>query len=1040
MTKTIHSLGELFEALPLNSNNSGPCPFCETGSVTTKNNIQFRGKDRFYLYPDKKAWGCRVCNVEKRGPNNSGWFPHDIVADKLGLEMSEAFKAEFPSSMPTELKPLEFLTYAQTLKNHKEVTREFWRGFGWTDETIDRFLLGWGKIDTYHLSGHLIPMDVTNTVDEETVPGFYTSIRVAGEKRKQRGSSRNYLWHIRDDEYLNTCALVEGEKDLITAYQLGHKNVACTFSNYWNDNFTKFIAQRYEKMTVYIDNDEAGERWLGRMVPDLLVAGIEVHILNWKQVEGAKSGEDLTDYYQRIKSNITCIENFKGKFIVKSPIVRVTKTHNNKIVPIELIRSQEPGSLHHEVHHFLANYTYKRGKGNALLLAVGPGAGKTHTLYKAAEEQARKMRVQRQHTEEQLQLMVDNLTVEVEGADDEHVEELQELLDNQEKLLEKFTYNSIAWYAPYKNGIDELLAMGADPKLWYNFQARNKDNCQSYDITQQLGENYHAIGGFCELSCPHYKECVEEGYLHQNTEMREYPIVFYRHEHILRLPPTSIELVIIDESLIPVVEDPINFVEEELDPFNTGWQLDVENDINRDILEFFVQSLRIAAAYNRGQPQQLPDKQELNPKYIIHGNQFYKILEKVYSNSGRDIAEIVALKKEDLNAYQPSYISGDQKFIKKRCVPLMHDAVIRELGIYSYDKKADRPSTINIVAGNYEVYREPRLKMPARMPVIIADATPMLELYQSIFDRGIRVYAPRFRNPNAEIIVVHGSDWTRNHVNSQLSIPMENLAKVNEEVGELLEGALPDDVPQILDGYMKSTVFQDIVYIVEHLKSKHDSVLMVTHKNLREFVESVLQGAYSETDKSQNKEKFAWGHYGGLRGTNKYKDFEALALIGAFRIPYDVMWRKAQLWAYGLGLQESVPQQLVSKNRDYHMSGVSTMGKYITFDHWLADKLVNHAEQGEMVQCAHRIRPHSSDERKVIYIFATRPVGDLATKLVEKSKFVKSIKETTYAKLVRFIKSQYEDTGKLPTYRTIRKKFKVSNTTIKEAREEAKGA
>ena len=75
-------------------------------------------------------------------------------------------------------------------------------------------------------------------------------------------------------------------------------------------------------------------------------------------------------------------------------------------------------------------------------------------------------------------------------------EELIPFVDKQKKLLKEYSFNSIAWYAPYKSGIEELLNMGADPFLWYNFQARSPDNCDVHSITARLGENNHTIGKF----------------------------------------------------------------------------------------------------------------------------------------------------------------------------------------------------------------------------------------------------------------------------------------------------------------------------------------------------------------------------------------------------------------------------------------------------------------------------------------------------------------------------------------------------------------
>ncbi|MCK5021017.1 MAG: hypothetical protein KAS32_28655, partial [Candidatus Peribacteraceae bacterium] len=662
----------------------------------------------------------------------------------------------------------------------------------------------------------------------------------------------------------------------------------------------------------------------------------------------------------------------------------------------------------------------------------------THILYIAAEKYAEFYKARKMKEYERLLAMMEELEEELIAATEEEKVELEPFVEKQRRMLNSYTFNSVAWYAPYRNGIDELLNMGANPELWYDFHARSLENCDSHLIVDRLGENNHAIGEFCELACPHFAKCQTDGYLKQKEEMRSYPIVFYRHEHLRRLPPTPTELVIVDESITKIVETPLIFSSPDLSPFRDGWELDIDDDMLVDVLKFAIKALRSASMFNVGEQRSLPKKHGINPAYILHGNDVFALLDKFYKSHDRELAELLAIDKSTINAYQPSYLSGDVSSIKNRCLPALMEVLQRELGAYAYDKKAKRPSTLNIVAGEFEIYSAPRIKLPARIPLIIADATPMLELYQAIFKREIRVYSPTFRGNNTEIIVVHGSDWSRGYVESQLSGHMMNLESIKKDVSTLLESEIDEKVPQLLDGYMKSSVFQDIIYMLEYLKKKHDSILMVTHKNLREFIESIFNSAdLGRPGRIQESSGVSWGHYGSLRGTNKYQDYEALCLIGAFRIPYDVMWRRAQLWAYGLGLAESIPTELVKKDQDYNYLGHSTFGQYITFSHWLADKLVNHVECGEMIQCAHRIRPNSTNDKKTVYIFATRPVTDLATKVVEKTKLMRSIKHTTYSKLLAYLKRYYDDTGRLPTYAETKTQFKVSNSTITEARQEA---
>ena len=119
----INTLQELIDALPLNAQTSGPCPFCGEGSETIYGGTTFYGKDRFFLFPDNKGWGCRICLQKGRGPTNKGWYPHQVVAEIVNLELSSEFLETYKSSgvYTADDKPLQYQTFAQALTQHKKV-------------------------------------------------------------------------------------------------------------------------------------------------------------------------------------------------------------------------------------------------------------------------------------------------------------------------------------------------------------------------------------------------------------------------------------------------------------------------------------------------------------------------------------------------------------------------------------------------------------------------------------------------------------------------------------------------------------------------------------------------------------------------------------------------------------------------------------------------------------------------------------------------------------------------------------------------------
>ena len=1048
---TLTSLHELIELLPLSNIGEelkGPCPFCSPvdkgGSPSIiKNNITFYGNDRFFLFPDNKGWGCRICKLYGRGPTGRGWWPHSHVAEALGKELTKSFLLEVGGYAPTE-NPLQYWSYAQTASSHKEIILDYWKSFGWFEETINRFLLGYGKISNYHLPGHLIPMDVTHVALQEKIPGYLIALRLGGDKIRQKGSVKPYLWHIRDDEFFDTVVVTEGEKDAISAWQIGWKNVSCSFGTSWNSQKSDFLASKYKTVIVIPDRGAPGEKFSEVLSSSLSDSGLQVQVFDWSKVSYPEEIDDLTELLIIEKDNTkTIIESHLVEFISENgegtsrSLLRENQftAPQSGVISLDEIRNNGSLSLEYAVKSFLRNYNFTRGKGHLLMLATGPGAGKTYRLYKTAEEVALANQKEGLKERERLMSDLDDLKTEYKDCSDpDERGELRSFLFKMESLLERHSLTTVVWYAPYKQGFSELEAMGADRDLWFDFQARSETNCENYRLAVTLGEMNHNLGGYCELACPFKEDCREEGYLKQVIDSRNKSIVFYRHQHLLAAPvPAS--LIVLDEFAGHIIEEPLEVSPQEVSAFNVGWDLGLDDQGAVDEIRFLERALKSVIAFNAGEVRDLPNG-ESNPNYCISGSRILLLLEKEYQKYGRQIINLLYINPKLLKTeYQPSFLGGEENYISKRCVPRLWHALTKELPAYVKDNNNKKPSCLHLIAGKLHVYHNEPIRIRAATPIIVADATTIPEVYEGMFiGRKVEIYNPKFHNPNAVVTVVHGSDWTKSYIQSQLGPELVSRRGVLDSNIVSFLGDTIDlkDVPT-LSGVYNSKIVRDAFIILSHLISKHPSILIVTHKNLRELLESIAESLHPEWGDENKVNKVAWGHYGALRGTNKYEKYEALALIGAFRLPYDVLWRKIQMWAFLLGLEDIIPPDLVKKTLPYGDS--QGLGHdYPTFDHWFADKFVNMAEQGEMRQCAERIRPHSTDRAKYIYIFCSRPVMPLANQIVLKSSYLKTLTNTTHKQLVSYLRSQKVATGKLPTYREARAKFRVSNRTIKEAR------
>jgi hypothetical protein len=363
-------------------------------------------------------------------------------------------------------------------------------------------------------------------------------------------------------------------------------------------------------------------------------------------------------------------------------------------------------------------------------------------------------------------------------------------------------------------------------------------------------------------------------------------------------------------------------------------------------------------------------------------------------------------------------------------MPFVYNALMRELDFYRNDRDNAVPSAVHLVSGKLEIYENSAFKISSSTPVIVSDATAgMPELYQAAFSRELEIYSPKVRNPNAHITVVGGSDWTRGELEHRLGKQLKDRATRKAEYAEDVTGAkfylhdIPTN-PNLYDDNKLLKEYEDSIY---SLVERHSSILVVVHKKVRDILEDIFRYKYPIA-----AEKISWGHYGSLRGTNKFKACSAVVLLGVPRVPYDVVWRKIQAWANLLRIESPIPYRFIYKPKPYdgHFKGHT----YRTFDNPFAQRFVDTVEEGECIQSMERIRPHSTDDEKYIYIFASRPMGNYITNITTKNNVLNLYRGDSSLNRVRtYIEKTYADIGKFPSTRETMTALRVGYKVYKEA-------
>ena len=272
-----------------------PCPFCGEGDFVEYLGRKFYGENRMFWIKsnDTPRAVCRQCMSSGRG-HHGVYFLKDFVA-LFGEEIeaaptSAALRFDSDDSyvsgemqLPDLIPPVKRIAYASA------VDRPFWTSLGFTNETIDHFYLGYGRLYTSWERGHMIPMDV-RTAEHPMIGGHYYEVRLPDPKRAGKflkknstGSKKHIFWHLAEGKPEDGVLITESPKNQLAHWQMGFLNSVATFgAGVWSnlpDNFKYLWEHGYRKLYVVGDHDEAGSKFNAMIIDQALQVGFECAFL-----------------------------------------------------------------------------------------------------------------------------------------------------------------------------------------------------------------------------------------------------------------------------------------------------------------------------------------------------------------------------------------------------------------------------------------------------------------------------------------------------------------------------------------------------------------------------------------------------------------------------------------------------------------------------------------------------------------------------------------------------------------------------------------
>ncbi len=1077
-TKTIRSIEGLRALFPPDSiidktgvEWSSPAPFDPRyGDVPqVYEGRRFYGEDRFIWLIDQMVF---IYRSHPSGGNRR--YTLEQVVEAMGATLDSSFDTT-PKERSVDTKVLGNLwARMQVVEAHALVDRVYWSKYGFTDEAIDRFKLGRGVFHQQDGSTPLIPAKITLLNDKPELNAYYMFSRGSQGWLNSVGSKDQFIWLVQDDPASKVVAIAEGPKDVIAAWCLGFKNVTLyQGSGGFSENKVAYLRKLgYETLVGLTDNDDPGRTYKESLKRWAQEARIWFKSLAWPAE--FKNGYDLSDLTQDM--GLSKGMAFIQAHLEESPFETVEKPRliddYKTIQPLyqaeapvkyltrEEVRGTGPNSIAASMKGYIQSSRDGLIAPTTHLIAAPAGSGKTHAAVEVVEafaaEQTEYKMVEHAKLQEEILGLEGAFNRAVSEGDEDAKARLGNKIERVKEELQNYSWCVVSWFGQYKSGFEDLLNIGADPSLWFNFEARSPVNCENHGVAEELGRKNHDVSAYCQHGCPFKDNCKQNGYMRQFIDRKKKPITFYRHPHLVGSNDATedCDLVVIDENPHKVVDSKAQFVRpDNLNPSRDGWGLDIPEAAQVAAVELLAAAIRQVLVVADSHVDKRINGQ-LNPEAYFSGSQFLHRLDwrvRELSKENYNLSSLLDYVDESVVAkhYQPSYLEGDRKTIYLRCMPQLLATLRKEISTFGINYSKPRNTVFHVKEGILQYYPAELPSIKKTIPLVLLDATPEPEIYKLMFRRPVQIYKPDIRNFNAKTVVITGSDYTRAARDKHLKIwwderkkKLRAAFKEAEDKSTFLRKSVP-----LSESLMKNPITSRLIRYIETLYSGHQSMLVVTFKDLRELLEDIIVHDSYPDYKFPLREgaPLGFGHYGALRGTNEYKGFEAVLLIGAYRVPYSALWEQAQVWLWLAGMTDVIPDKLVLASSPYE--GTNQGHTHWSFNHPFAARFVWLTEVAEVRQCAARIRAHSGDEHKTIYVMANRPLLEYVDRVVSaKAFFLEADGEDKPTQIKKFI-AEYAQIElarvgrkRYPTYKYIADRFSVSNMTVAQIMKEIKGA
>lgn len=917
-----------------------------------------------------------------------------------------------------------FETFESVMRYHVTGNHDYWRGMGFTDSTIRHFILGTGHVQVSssrvwpHERG-IVPVPMFNTADKYILK---TRPMVPEDKSRHLAIAGQpatlFHTHLTTDHVTpsdsKTLFITEGERSHIAAWQMGFYPVASGSAGYalWYDQWTAMLLAMYEydRIVFLPDNDPEGEEMIARVTRSLrsfqgnreLVIGR----IAWPDKPAKYDVFDVLDEYgteggagflgSLVDEQAGVVTNERGGYLEKPDIKHVWPVPT----PISELRGDGRLGLRTVIREYVDHYKTHHmpdGQPTLKLLRTSPGVGKSWAMVREAERLGRKRLEEKQTELDRHAARIADAEKALATARREgnlvEIDQLEDKLAALEKSPPKLF--SVLYAGPFVAGWADVVQQGADMDLWYNFEGRNADNCENYDVAQALGEKgYNVMGTLCHTVCPFADKCRENGYLAQFRELRAKPIVYVRHQH-LRVSDLvdAAKYVFVDEDPTRLVAQEMVLTEQDL-IVNTDWAVIMQPE-KFEAVEMLLSALREAL-------KRAPRKSGFNDgSTIMSGRAALQHVDTVLAerNWTVTLSDLVHEIDDDTMDIIHNYLPpGVNDYATVLGLP--RRGVAHLIGIVKYETASFyAPKTyvserhiwnsrFHFNNGVIQIYPMESFSVRPTKPIVVADATANETMYELSFGRAVETYAPVVRDDRTKTVVFTGGEYTKTDLYDGLSTDPprgwseDQVAQLAAQVDVLRDQDLETVLFNLnfLDKrahVVPNKHLEDVVTFIESLTKRHESLLVVTYIYAEQWLKSHLRLRIPTL-----YPKLRFGHYGGLRGTNVFKDIEAVLLVGTPRLSDEDMRLQLQAWYYAdpepLDLRISREPELYHGRED----GYAVR----TFADWRARDFVWVWEAAEMIQCAERIRPHTSTTGKYVYSLTARPAVRWVTQVKSRAQ------------------------------------------------------